>query len=133
MNVPDRIQLSEKAKQQLLKIRRWTGIDRWNVLCRWAFCLSLAETSKPQDINIKNDSNIEMTWRTFTGAGYEKLYYALLKNRCLQDGLTVDESTLAKYLQLHLHRGIGYLASSNRIRKLEDFQSLLKIEEINPH
>ena len=123
---PERIHLSEKAKQQLIQLRRRTGIDRWNVLCRWAFCLSLSEDSKPQDIDIKTDSNIEMTWRTFAGAGYENLYYALLKNRCFRDGLTIDETTLTKYLRLHIHRGIGYLAGSNKIRRLEDFQNLLK-------
>lgn len=129
MSIPDRIRLSEKAKQQLIQIRRRTGIDAWNVLCRWAFCLSLSESSKPQDTNIKTDSNIELTWRTFAGAGYEGVYYALLKNRCIRDNLAIDDDALAKYFKLHLHRGIGYLADSNRIRKLEDFQNLLKSGE----
>ena len=66
---PEIIRLSEKAKQQLLHLRRKTGIDRWNILCRWAFCLSLSEPSKPQDIDIKLDSNVEIIWRVFTGAG----------------------------------------------------------------
>lgn len=128
MSPPEIIRLSDKAKQQLMLIRRRTGIDRWNVLCRWAFCLSLSEPSKPQDIDIKLDSNIEIAWRTFTGAGYEKIYYALLKYRCFQDGLVTDEETLSKYFRLHLHRGIGYLAASNKIRQLEDFQKLIETQ-----
>lgn len=125
MSPPEIIRLSDKAKQQLTLIRRRTGIDRWNVLCRWAFCLSLSEPSKPQDIDIKLDSNVEIVWRTFTGAGYEKIYYALLKYRCFQDGLPIDEETLLKYFRLHLHRGIGYLSAGNKIRQLEDFQKLI--------
>ena len=128
MSPPEIVRLSDKAKQQLTLIRRRTGIDRWNVLCRWAFCLSLSEPSKPQDIDIKLDSNIEIAWRTFTGAGYEKIYYALLKHRCFQDDLPIDEETLSKYFRLHLHRGIGYLAAGNKIRKLEDFQKLIKTQ-----
>lgn len=128
MSPPEIIRLSDKAKQQLILIRRRTGIDRWNVLCRWAFCLSLSEPSKPQDIDIKLDSNIEIAWRTFTGVGYEKIYYALLKYRCFQDGIPIDEETLSKYFRLHLHRGIGYLSAGNKIRQLEDFQKLIETQ-----
>lgn len=124
MSPPETIRLSEKARQQLTQIRRKTGIDRWNVLCRWAFCLSLSEPSKPQDMDIKLDSNVEMSWRVFTGAGYEKIYYALLKYRCFKDDLSMDEATLSKHFRLHLHRGIGYLASG-KIQRLEDFQQLI--------
>jgi len=94
-------------------------------LCRWAFCLSLAQTSKPQDMDIRLDSNVEMAWRVFTGAGYEKLYFALLKYKCFQDGLNTDKENLAKYFRLHLHRGIGYLANGNMLRGLEDFAEII--------
>ncbi|TAG66806.1 MAG: DUF1832 domain-containing protein, partial [Oscillatoriales cyanobacterium] len=43
----DRICLSQTAKDQLSKLKRSTKIDRWNVLCRWGFCRSLAEPSIP--------------------------------------------------------------------------------------
>ena len=107
-------------------IRRRTFIDRWNILCRWGFCLSLSETSTPQEIDIRLDSNIEMTWRVFSGVGYENIYAALLKYRCFSDGLPLDDATLSKYFYLHLHRGIGYLTNSNKLSKIEDFQDLLE-------
>ena len=125
MALIETVRLSEKARLQLIQVKRRTGIDRWNVLCRWAFCLSLSEPSKPLEMDIKLDSNIEIAWRVFTGAGHEKLYSALLKYRCSQDGLPVDEDTLAKYFRLHLHRGIAYLANAGRLRGLDDFQELL--------
>lgn len=126
MEFSETIRLSEKAKQQLIKVKRATGIDRWNVLCRWAFCLSLSEQHKPQDSDIKLDSNIEIDWRTFTGAGHENIYYALLKYRCAQDGLPLNNYTLTKYLRLHMHRGIAYLANPGRLGKLEDFQEIIR-------
>jgi len=39
------IRISEKGKQQLIQLKRKTGIDNWHTLCRWAFCISLAEPS----------------------------------------------------------------------------------------
>ena len=32
----EHIRLSQHAKDQLIKLKRVTGIDHWNELCRWA-------------------------------------------------------------------------------------------------
>ena len=32
----EHIRLSKQAKNQLIKLKRVTGIEHWNVLCRWA-------------------------------------------------------------------------------------------------
>lgn len=42
------VRVSEKAKVQLITLKRRTGIQNWNVLCRWALCSSLAESLNPQ-------------------------------------------------------------------------------------
>lgn len=115
----DRIQLSQTAKDQLLKLKRNTGIKHWNVLCRWAFCTSLAEPSAPPAAKIPADSNVEMTWKVFAGP-YHELYLAMLKARCRRDGLGIDDETLAMQLRLHLHRGIGYLFADRRIQSVGD-------------
>lgn len=90
---------------------------QWNVLCRWAFCLSLAEESIPPLARIPADSSVEMTWKVF-GGKYEALYLALLRHRCQLDGLGLDDETLATQFRLHLHRGIGYLAADRNTRSL---------------
>jgi DNA sulfur modification protein DndE len=41
------IRLSEQAKNQLITLKRRTGVSQWNVLCRWAVCRSLAEPGRP--------------------------------------------------------------------------------------
>lgn len=115
----DRIQLSQQARDQLLKLKRNTGIKHWNVLCRWAFCTSLAEPSVPPAAKIVTDSNVEMTWKVFGGVHHE-LYLALLKTRCRRDGLGMDDETLAMQLRLHIHRGIGYLFADRRIQRIGD-------------
>ncbi|NJO53252.1 MAG: DndE family protein, partial [Leptolyngbyaceae cyanobacterium RM2_2_4] len=35
------------------------------MLCRWAFCYSLAEATIPSPLTMPADSNVEMTWPVF--------------------------------------------------------------------
>ncbi len=119
MMVIDHIRLSQQAKDQLVKLKRVTGIEHWNILCRWALCISLAEDSVPPAAKIPTDSNVEMSWKVF-GGRYADLYLALLKERCLRDGLRTDPETLAQQFRLHLHRGISYLFANKSIRRIDD-------------
>jgi DNA sulfur modification protein DndE len=112
----EHIRLSKQAREQLIRLKRYTGIEHWNVLCRWAFCRSMAEPSVPPPAKIPADSNVELSWRVFGGKHHE-LYFALLKERCLRDGLSTEEAVLATQFRLHLHRGISYLASDRRVRE----------------
>jgi DNA sulfur modification protein DndE len=113
----EHIHLSQQAKDQLTKLKRLTGIQHWNVLCRWAFCVSLAEPTPPSPTKIAADSSVEMNWKVF-GGPYQEIYLAFLKERCRQDGFSPAEDVLATQFRLHLHRGIGYLASDPHIRNI---------------
>jgi DNA sulfur modification protein DndE len=115
----ENIYLSQQGKDQLIKLKRWTKIQHWNVLCRWAFCLSLAEPGIPPPAKIPSDSSVEMSWKVF-GGPYSDIYLALLKERCQRDGLGTSDDVLVAQFRLHLHRGIGYLAADRRIRSISD-------------
>jgi len=117
------VRVSEKAKIQLVTLKRRTGIQNWNALCRWAFCLSLAESSVPPEENIPADSSIEMTWKTFTG-GRDELYWGLLMARAKQDGIPLEREPLGKYFRLHLHRGISYLNGSTSVKGIDGLARL---------
>ena len=119
----EHIRLSQQAKEQLVKLKRSTGIKHWNVLSRWAFCLSLAEPSVPTLIKFTTDSSVEMSWKVFGGAFHE-IYYALLKERCYRDGLGTSDEVLTTQFKLHLHRGIGYLAAKGHIKHISDILKL---------
>ena len=118
------VKVSEKAKVQLITLKRKTGIQNWNVLCRWALCLSLAEKSVPPDENIVADSSVEMTWRTFAG-GKEELYWGLLVTRAKRDKISLEREALSKYFRLHLHRGISYLNGSAAVKGIDDLLRLV--------
>ena len=51
----EQIRLSQAAKEQLLRLKRRTGIKNWNVLCRWGLCRSLAEPTPPSPVTIPAD------------------------------------------------------------------------------
>lgn len=113
------VRLNGRARNQLITLKRKTGIENWNILCRWAFCVSLAENHSPREGTVGGETGIEMTWRTF-GGEYADLYLGLLKQRCIDEELETDEETLTDQLKLHLHRGIGYLASKKQLTSIDD-------------
>ena len=120
------VKLSNQAKEQLIRLKTRTGIDQWNILCRWALTVSLREPTPPTPIEYPADSNVEMTWQTFGGEHHE-IYLAIVKDRCDADGLDcTDDKVVTAQFRLHLHRGIGYLATPGSIRGVDDLVRLVK-------
>lgn len=105
------IRLSEKAKQQLITLKRRTGISHWNVLCRWAFCLSIREPTAPPNETIPADSSVEMSWKVFAGP-YADVFLALLRTHAHQHDVVDQRESELHLLRLHIHRGISYLGSN---------------------
>ncbi len=119
------IRLSSRGKDQLVRLKAKTGIAQWNILCRWAFCVSLSEPTPPTPIEVPADSNVEMSWPVFAGEHHE-LYLALLKERCVQDRQEISDKELNRHFRLHLHRGISYLAAPNAVRSIVDLVALVR-------
>ncbi len=117
------VRISKAAKEQLIKLKRITKIENWNILCRWAFCCSLAEPTIPSVIPLKTGDGVEMTWDVFAGEIADILLISL-KQRCHQDGLGTENTILKEQFILHLHRGIGYLAGDSSLENIEDLIGL---------
>ncbi|MGL4789821.1 MAG: DNA sulfur modification protein DndE [Anaerotignaceae bacterium] len=117
------IRLSNQSKDKLSRLKGKTGIKNWNILCRWALCYSLKEDSIPTEIQIIQDSNLEMSWYTFGGEDSD-LYEALIIAWCKSKNLPLDNETVSQYFKLHLERGISYLSGSNFIKNLGDLLNL---------
>ena len=120
--------LSQPEKEKLIRIKSRTGIQNWNILCRWALCWSLKEESIPGGVDPKSDSNVEMSWITFAGE-YHEIYEAIIRQRCINDGLGDSPETLLKYFRLHLNRGINHYSSRDVLRNIQDLLDSLPSEE----
>lgn len=116
------VRVDERGKSQLVTLKRRTGLKHWNVLCRWAFCVSIAEVSRPAAQDPGEMSNVEMTWQTFAGKNGD-LFAAVLAARCERDRLGNDRETLAEQFRLHLQRGLTFLVA-NEARSVTGLASL---------
>ena len=114
----EQIKLSQTGKDQLLRLKRRTGIKNWNALCRWGLCRSLAEPTMPSPVPIPADSSVEMTWKTF--GSHSAAYMAVLRARCHKDGVELTDEGINQQFRLHPHRGIAYLAGDKKLQSIED-------------
>ena len=118
------VYLSQKYKDQLIKVRRATGIQNWNILCRWAFCLSLKDGTPPSTSENSGEHAIEMSWKVFGGQDSD-IYFALLKDRCKKDQLPLNKENLTQQLRAHLHRGVGRLSEKNYVSNIGELVARL--------
>lgn len=100
----DRIRLTAAAKIQLATLKRKTGIEHHNSLCRHALCISLANATLPPKEDFNFNGGLEIDWKVFTG-GNETLYLNLLLARYGE--LSVEG--MRDVLCAHLHRGLSYM------------------------
>ena len=124
----ERIKLTAAARNQLATLKRRTGIEHNNALCRHALCISLANPSIPPDETFGFGGGIEIDWRTLTG-GQDALYYNILVVRLLSEGKRVNEESIRQTFVQHVHRGLSYLVSRREDDLLVELgKSLIEIE-----
>ena len=113
----ERIKVSQRSRDTLVTLKRRTGIEHWNVLCRWAFLDSLANPNKPVTAAHAQDSNVEMSWDVFAGESND-LLLATFALRAKKDGVSQNSSELIAYFKSHLERGINQLQSAKDLKNL---------------
>lgn len=113
----ERIRVSQRSRDMLVTLKRRTGIEHWNVLCRWAFLDSLANPNKPLPPSISPESNIEMHWDVFAGDSADYLL-AALAIRGMKDGVQPTKAEMAGYFRSHLERGILQLQNVANLSEL---------------
>lgn len=116
---PDTIRLDQTAKDQLIRLKRRTGIKTWNVLCRWALARSLSEPSVPACTAGPRPWALEIDWSTFAGSQSTAIRSALTA-RLLKKQTPTTKLEFEKALDAHLHRGVAYLAGTKGNFAIED-------------
>lgn len=111
---PEMLRLGADVRDNITTIKRRTGITNSNVVCRWALCTSLAESTVPTNPP-SQDSAVEMTWKVFSGTAGD-LYWWLLKVHCHDRGIPLDEVSLNSMLRAHIARGVSYLVGDKTMR-----------------
>jgi len=102
------IRISAEAREKLIQLKRLTGIQHWNVLCRWGLCLSMQNSRHYCERKLGEKSNIEMSWGTFAGEQSDVLI-AIVNygwNRAIIDKPSL---TCGEYFQTSLEYGISIL------------------------
>lgn len=111
---PEMLRLGADVRDNITTIKRRTGITNSNVVCRWALCKSLAESTVPTNPP-SQDSAVEMTWKVFSGTAGD-LYWWLLKMHCHDRDIPLDEASLNSMLRAHIARGASYLVGDKTMR-----------------
>ena len=102
------IRVSARSREILITLKRKTSIANWNIICRWAFCDSLANPNRPVSASGSTESNVEMSWETFAG-GFSEMLLAAFYKRAAKDGIPIERHEEARYFRSHLERGISQL------------------------
>jgi len=121
----ENVRVSRRGRDQLMKIRRGTGIENWNTICRWALCASLREPSIPPIVDKEGDNPVELSWKTFAGEHSDALIAALALRFSL-DSKKNDKIEESEYFRRHLYRGLNFLDARLEVSDgFELFMSLL--------
>ncbi len=115
-----RLRVCKEVDQRLIHLKGRTGLTP-NLLCRLGFCLSLNDPTVPDPILYPPDSEREINRYTLTGE-WDSLFVAMLKERCVYDGLDVNND-LEDQFRAHVNRGV--LILFNRLKNISDVVRLL--------
>ena len=117
----NRLRVCEEVSNRLSILKGRTGLTP-NILCRIGFCLSLNDPTIPNPDDYPPDSEREIDRHTLTGP-WDRLFVALIKERCQQDSLSLDNAALAAQFRAHINRGV--LLLYKRVRSLNDLALLM--------
>ncbi|ERS10106.1 hypothetical protein Q673_15415 [Marinobacter sp. EN3] len=115
----DRIRLTATAKNQLITLKRKTGLQHYNSFCRHALCLSLANSSEIPPENLNFSGGLEIDWSTISGDTSSVLINLIYTAHKEQ---VISEEQLKTEITQHIHRGLSYLynmSADEIIKKLE--------------
>lgn len=108
-SIPKTLRITNRGRDQLIQIKRKTGIDHWNIICRWALVQSLKEQTVPPKLDESGESTVEMSWDVFSG-GTGVVYWEILVQWTLEMGLDPNVEPMTDLFRRHIHRGISAIA-----------------------
>jgi len=119
-----RIRFCDEVDNRLRVLKARTTLSA-NLLCRIGFGLSLAEPTTPNPEQYPENSTREIERGTLMGR-YDALFVALLRQRCLSDGIATDGDIFEEQFRAHMNRGV--LLMYHQVKSLSDLCKLASVE-----
>jgi DNA sulfur modification protein DndE len=120
------IRLTESEKEMLVRIKRKTGIESWNVLCRWAYLLGLSQEQITSSSSHEKRDAVEIKWETFAGKN-SYIYLAVTKYKYALELKRNKEITPFEFFHIRLSTGIRILSNSASKDGLKCFSGVLNL------
>ena len=113
----EEVRVSAQSKEILAKIKKRTGINQWNYLCRLAYCQSLREPLTNLSSTF-GEVGVRMDWKTFSGQ-FSNEFISLNLLCAKRDNIDLsNKEILSEYFRTHLERGVTYLKSVKDVHDL---------------
>lgn len=119
----NKIRLSEKSSNYLPYLRSRLKMTP-NLICRFALCLSISDSSDP-DTRLDDEKGLEFSRFTLLGE-YDDFYVSILKERLIKDGLDLEKDLIPQ-LKAHINRGV--MLFHTRVKDLTDIADLIVKEK----
>jgi DNA sulfur modification protein DndE len=114
----DHVRISAKAKEILIRMKKRTGLEHWNEICRIAYCRSLANPSPPAMTLLNSNIAIDIEWKTFAGQ-FQNEITAITMIRAAKDNIDLgNKEAVSHYFRAHLERGIASLQNIKSLPEL---------------
>ncbi|OQY34317.1 MAG: DNA sulfur modification protein DndE [Anaerolineaceae bacterium 4572_5.2] len=115
------LRVCQEVSNRLSILKGRTGLTP-NILCRIGFTLSINDPTIPNPDDYPPDSDRIIDRHVLTGQ-WDRLFVALIKERCKQDGFSLSDEVLGKQFRAHVNRGV--LLLFKRVRSINDLALLM--------
>jgi DNA sulfur modification protein DndE len=115
-----------RGRDQLINLKRQTGVPQWNILMRWAICASLREEVPPPPAEKAGSEGdrISVDWNIFTGELNQEITAAFWMRHSTEPEYGTPQAASESFKR-HLQRGLNILEAKNE--RGNNKKTLLKI------
>ena len=117
------LRTTSNIKNILVRLKSITGVQYWNVVCRWGLCTSLKQSTLPRLVEEKLDG-VEIDYDIFVGKN-KIIYTQLLLNNLKKHNVELTKDNTYKYLYAHVNRGVSILYNY----KMKTIKDLFKFHQ----
>lgn len=99
-----------RGRDQLINLKRQTGVAQWNILMRWAVCASLREETPPPpaERDGSDGDRVSVDWETFAGELNQEINASFWMRHATEPSHGTPQAA-AESFKRHLQRGLNIL------------------------